>query len=379
MNKQELESKVSNLPNTFQHPNWHVDQLMHLLTSDEFKVLSFIVRHTLGWQNERISRQRNISLTMFQGGFVTSESIHYGGTGLSHSSITQSLKNLVSFGLILEVHRDIAKGTLWELPAQAKIRWDLLRDRQNQKAQDSKRRTGKARAASLAKRSVGQNTENIVEVFCGTEQKTSVGQNESNPTNPIREANASLSTATRREPITFPVPGLTAQLLAAQETKKNGSKKKRTADKVVTLQVELTPLEDAIARLHYGWSVKDRAKWNQDRWDKLAEIKLAYEECGMQPEDVAKFKAWYDCDQTRFGWDMPGQAKLCGWVGKWRASLPKADAASGDNISLTPLQKRFVQQFGVSPAVAAQTEVEVILSQLQSVGDSPEFLQGLVG
>lgn len=183
----------------------------------------------------------------------------------------------------------------------------------------------------------------------------------------------------KREPIQFPVKGLTAKLLEEEANKKNGAKKKRTPKaKVEVVQVELTPLEDAIARHHYGWSVKDRAKWNDDRWNKLAEIKLAYEECGMNPEDVAKFKAWYEGDKDRFGWNMPGQANLCGWVGRWRASLPKSDAASGDNISLTPLQARFVEQYKVSAAQASRTNTETIVNQLLSAGDSIEFVRGLM-
>lgn len=180
------------------------------------------------------------------------------------------------------------------------------------------------------------------------------------------------------EPLQFPVPGLTSKLLEEQAAKKNGSKKKKTTPKVEVVQVELTPLEEAIARHHYGWITKDLSKWNQDRWTKLAEIKLAYEECGMTPEDVAAFKTWYEGDKDRFGWNLPGQANLCGWVGRWRATLPKSDAASGDNLSLNPLQARYVEQYQVTPTQAARTNTETIVNQLLSAGDSLEFLRGLM-
>jgi hypothetical protein len=53
------------IPNSFQTPNAFVDDIMHLLESDEYKILSFATRHILGWRGSVEDRQSRISLTMF--------------------------------------------------------------------------------------------------------------------------------------------------------------------------------------------------------------------------------------------------------------------------------------------------------------------------
>ena len=78
--------------NSFQVPNAYVDQYMHLLTSDEFKVLTYAVRHSFGfnkWQNR-------IGVSQFESGLATeSGEIRDHGTGLSVDAIQKALASLI--------------------------------------------------------------------------------------------------------------------------------------------------------------------------------------------------------------------------------------------------------------------------------------------
>ena len=53
------------VPNSFQIPNIYIDHVIPYLTSEEWRVLSFAIRHILGWQDKIADRQAYISLSRF--------------------------------------------------------------------------------------------------------------------------------------------------------------------------------------------------------------------------------------------------------------------------------------------------------------------------
>lgn len=84
------------IPNSYQTPNDYVDQFMHLLTSDEWKVLTYTVRRIFGFQK----RQDRISLTQYeQGARDRNGNPLDHGTGLSRPTIIKALATLEQFGL----------------------------------------------------------------------------------------------------------------------------------------------------------------------------------------------------------------------------------------------------------------------------------------
>jgi len=86
------------IPNSFQTPNAYVDDLMYLLTSSEWKVLSYTVRRIFGFQK----RADRISLSQYTEGTFSRETGEYfdHGTGLSTSTVIKALDDLVRFGIM---------------------------------------------------------------------------------------------------------------------------------------------------------------------------------------------------------------------------------------------------------------------------------------
>ena len=74
---------ASFVPNSYPTPNAFTDKLLHLMGPTEWKVLSFAIRHILGWQDKLAERKAVISLTMFTDGYITKGGDRYFGTGLS--------------------------------------------------------------------------------------------------------------------------------------------------------------------------------------------------------------------------------------------------------------------------------------------------------
>jgi len=76
------------IPNAYQSPNFYVDDLLPLLSGEEWKCMSFLIRKTLGWQktSDRLAK-----------------SVIARSTGLSISTVDKCMANLVSFGLALRL------------------------------------------------------------------------------------------------------------------------------------------------------------------------------------------------------------------------------------------------------------------------------------
>lgn len=109
------------MANDFPTPNSHVDELMHLLTGDEYKVLSFVTRHILGWKDRRETRMACISITMLCEGYTAKTGAVFHGTGLSRPTIVKCLASLVESGLIDPIGDPTPDGQVWFLPSKALV------------------------------------------------------------------------------------------------------------------------------------------------------------------------------------------------------------------------------------------------------------------
>lgn len=145
---------TSILPNTFMTPNVYVDEAMALLTSDEYKVLSFATRHILGWQDRIQKRQWCISLSTFENGFTTADGTRYGGCGLARATVVKVLASLVVLGFLTPVGEPTEDGQMWHLNED--VHWDALMKRQEEQAKRTQERLTKINDAKRAKKAAEQ-------------------------------------------------------------------------------------------------------------------------------------------------------------------------------------------------------------------------------
>lgn len=142
------------IPNSYQKPNWLTDQMMWLLSGDEWKVLDYALRRTFGFNRER----DRISVSQFVDGNgkldAEGRPLEY-GTGLSKGAVLDALNALMRFGVLVEVAPNNAakQGRLWELQLDsAKVRLDLLLERREAKQARGRVKTAAARQAAQAAR-----------------------------------------------------------------------------------------------------------------------------------------------------------------------------------------------------------------------------------
>lgn len=102
-------------PNTFQHHNWYVDELLYLLTPEESKVLTYALREIMGWEAGRQTRRARIALSCFVEGWKDRQgTIRSHGTGMNRAVVKRALKELCRFGLLTR-HDTTRSGTEYEL------------------------------------------------------------------------------------------------------------------------------------------------------------------------------------------------------------------------------------------------------------------------
>lgn len=142
------------IPNSYQTPNALVDLIMPLLTDAEWRVLSWALRHILGFDDYRAHRRRRLSVSTFQHGYGP-----FPGCGLGKPAILNALAGLSQFGVMLKVGLPTSDGQEWELPLDPKhIDLKGLNVRLAAKSRSSKKQTSKARTAKSQERSVRQTT-----------------------------------------------------------------------------------------------------------------------------------------------------------------------------------------------------------------------------
>lgn len=129
------------IPNSYQTPNVLVDEIMPLLTPIEWCVLSFAIRHILGWQDRIASREAEISLTRF-------ESI-----GISRPAIISALSELETYKLLTKVGISGTKGQRWHLGFDEGVNFEGLQKRFVAKKEAGVKRSEKARSVGLTSQS----------------------------------------------------------------------------------------------------------------------------------------------------------------------------------------------------------------------------------
>jgi len=165
--------KSTFVPNSVSTPNDYFDVVMPLLTPEEWVVLSYTIRHILGFHDRIATRTRNISLSMFERGYGA-----YNGCGLGKNAIIKALEILVLYELLVRIGEATAKGQEWFLNENPNI--EGLKDRFLARKKADEKRTKKARGAHVGE---GKNTEGglsdkPVEVVCPTNHDRFVPQTE---------------------------------------------------------------------------------------------------------------------------------------------------------------------------------------------------------
>lgn len=145
------------IPNSYQTPNIVVDQLMQYLLPEEVVVLTYAIRHILGWRERLADRRAFISLAMFENGFTTKEGAVYGGCGLSRPKIAAALKSLCEHGIMAKIGGATQEGQEWALRLdEPAIDWESLKARSAARAARNQKRVTKAASASASKRRVSE-------------------------------------------------------------------------------------------------------------------------------------------------------------------------------------------------------------------------------
>lgn len=136
------------LPNAFQTPNTFIDDFLHLLTAEEWKILTYITRRTLGFHR----RQDRISITQLAEGLVELDGTRRDwGVGLSRSAVIAALDGLTTYGFVFIVEGE-ARTSRMRTCYELQLDFDLvdqagLEARAEARYQANLRRTRKASAA----------------------------------------------------------------------------------------------------------------------------------------------------------------------------------------------------------------------------------------
>lgn len=157
---------VKYIANTFQTPNAHVDEIMTLLTGDQYKVLSFATRHINGWHDRPEKYEGRIALSIFVDGFVTPEGTRYGGCGLNRNTVIEILDQLVTFGLLVRVGEPTQDGQKWTLGKSPNLELITSNEKTKKRTEANKRRAEKMNEARRLKRQAVSSDEPPQGVSC---------------------------------------------------------------------------------------------------------------------------------------------------------------------------------------------------------------------
>lgn len=163
--------KSSFIPNSVQTPHDYYDVIMPMIPPEEWVVLSYAIRHILGFHDRIVTRTRHISLSMFEHGYA-----NYPGCGLGKSAIIKALEPLVKYQLLVPVGAPSSKGQEWHLNEFPDV--EGLQERHAEKKNADKKRTQKARVISNGETENEESglSHRPVEAVCRTDQKRSVPQ-----------------------------------------------------------------------------------------------------------------------------------------------------------------------------------------------------------
>lgn len=148
-----MTNKSKYYPNTTQFPNALFDEAMAFLTSDEWKVLSYIVRRTYGFQKE----SDIISINQLLKGIVKKDgTVLDCGTGLSETRLYRAIKGLEESKILYRKKTgrysvfslNLIRGSSGETDM---VDWVFLKDRKKKKLEKARMNTAKARMAKYEK------------------------------------------------------------------------------------------------------------------------------------------------------------------------------------------------------------------------------------
>lgn len=283
--------------NSYQTPNAIIDELQPLLTLEEFSVLSFAIRHILGWRDKIITMQAPISLSQFE------------RTGLSRPTIIKALKGLTDHLILVRIGEATNDGQRWQLCYDnADIAKLEARKADRERARQS--RTSKARETRWL---VPLTSKSHSPVGGMSDLPTGGKSHSHNKTQDSNtETHIAAPSAAQVEPITERNPLAQPELIDVP--KKTPAKKKATERK-------RDPLFDAIAVIVFGATTDEVIRLNGGRIGKAKQGFLAGKP-DATAEDVKLWRQWYH--RTFPGTTLPmDQAKIAKHVSDWQASAKK--------------------------------------------------------
>lgn len=238
------------IPNSYQTPNALVDEVMYLLTSEEWRVLSYAVRHILGFQESLSSRMRRLSISVFEKGYAS-----YPGCGLKRPTIIKALEGLHQFGLLQKVGKSTNDGQMYKVAfGRGDIQFEALKARWQGWQDVAERRTVAGRKAKQDKRqeALGGLSDRLPEAVCATDQQRSVGQTASGLSDRHNKTHSQTHLQTQEgeeapaQPITEPTPEIPLSL-SKPETERDViplpvSEVRKVVRDAFTLQNTLNPV-----------------------------------------------------------------------------------------------------------------------------------------
>lgn len=294
------------VPNAFQTPNVYVDRAMQYLEPVEYMILSYAVRHIMGWQDKIHKRQGAISLEMFENGFATQDGKVYAGCGLRRMTIINTLKGLVKYGLLIRLEKT-DNGQKWQLGDDS-IDWDGLQKRKSDKDEANRKRTEKATARRKAK--AGGTSDDTVSSDDTTKvssDDTLGGTSDDTESKPLSKPST--------KPISAPISAganLLEQYVENHLTVPDDAPAEPSLDDKDSIQEPATPrnsLFDAVAQHVYktdpalvktdGGRIGAITAWLAGKSDgmkrgKSAKVVVGYISSPAKPEHVAAFMGWYE-------------------------------------------------------------------------------------
>jgi len=267
------------IPNSYQTPNILVDEIMPLLTPEEWVVLSFATRRILGWRDKIIDRKAPISLSQFE------------LCGLSRKTIIAALEPLTHYRLLTKDGPATQDGQMWILCFDD-IDIPGLKQRLEDKHTVNQSRTTTARyvrhtaiTGGVSDTPAGSVSHTPIGGVSDTHNKHSIKHNETHI------ASASDAAQTDKDPITdsgVTNPAVSEDLESGKQAKQTRAARKPKAEPAP--KSPITPeLKDAIAKLCYGTT----EAWKADKVAKMLGKALS-ELLVIEPAlDVPKLRDFY--------------------------------------------------------------------------------------
>lgn len=284
------ENATTCIPESFPSPNEYVDRAMELLSAEEYKVLSFAVRHILGWQDKRDSWQGTISYDMLEKGYTTKDGKHYGGTGLARNALKKVLDNLNDFGLLVRVRR-VADGQIYMLSRTPE--WSKMEARKAEQAVVNRKRTEVGRKVRAEKKA-----DDPIEKVSRTNYQKLVPLTGESSSDYLNQSNIQNKTQSNKD---FAPNGADETPPVIPETPKPKRQRKIRQpsewQQIVGLCIDIWNVEKGIAT-QYALMLTGKAKSGMWEASKLE-----------QPATLREFKGWYRwiCKSHR---ELPRSAAL---------------------------------------------------------------------